>query len=80
MVASKVPVYYGSPATCAYCMNGVYPHTHGELPDESEAPAPRQRARKTQAVAVAVTTTARRGRGRPMKPENFDLLRICECE
>lgn len=76
---NKVPTYYGSPSTCAYCIEGVYPHTHGELPEAPDGlEQPRSTVKRQRKEKVTATSAEPRRRGRPMKPENIELLKVCE--
>ena len=77
---TKEPIWKGDIAHCTYCRDGVFPHGHA--PDDEE-PAPRasrkattKAPKKSKATdTVAKITTGRRGR--PMKTENWELLRVC---
>jgi hypothetical protein len=73
------PIWKGKIAKCPYCKDGIYPHTHADWDEGSEADEkPPKAPRKSKATDTA-TKTATGRRGRPMKPENAELLRLCDC-
>ena len=76
MVATSVPEYSGDPAKCSFCIQGQYPHTHSDYNPVAKTKAPKVR----KSAAPAVLNGVKRKVGRPMKPENWELIRMCECE
>lgn len=76
---AKEPVWKGDIRHCDYCRNAIFPHAHAPQ-DEAKAPrAPRKAAKtpkKSKATDTVAKITAGR-RGRPMNPENWELLRVC---
>lgn len=69
-------VFSGDPADCTYCVQGIYPHEH----DAAYQPRRASARAETHKTAAEVYAAMPRRRGRPYKPENWELLRMCECE
>jgi hypothetical protein len=73
----EVPVWTGDINQCWYCTENWYPHEH--QPEEKPARAPRKgsKAPKREKTSNAVKKESTGRRGRPMSPENFALLAVC---
>jgi hypothetical protein len=77
---SNEPIWKGDLKHCRYCRDAIFPHGHAPVDDSAPAPRaskkPTKAPRKSKATDTVAKITSGR-RGRPMKSENWELLRVC---